>query len=188
MGCGYSMEEGDGAAYLGEEVTVFEVPDHDGGDGGDGDGGKAEVAEKIAEIEASKVAFDHAIAAVVENGGLPAAGSELATIAAEEGCDVVGALFAIGKTLQGQHAELFARSSNSSTDQKLLAALKKQIDATNTQLVAALQRFLEDLNPVDDDGDGRSESGAASESRLKIYGCRHSNDGKAWAKRGFKAL
>ena len=47
---------------------------------------------------------------------------------------------------------------------------------------------LSSLNPVDDDGGGINESGAASESRLKIKGCGHFGDGNAWAKRGFKAL
>ena len=54
MGCAASAEV-DGAAYRAEnEVTVYEA----GGSGGAHDGGRADVAQKIAEIEASIGRFD----------------------------------------------------------------------------------------------------------------------------------
>jgi len=67
----------------------------------------------------------------------------------------------------------------------------KTLNLRNCLQLAEPLPDLSSLNPVNDDGYGRrmeSESGAASESRLKIKGYHDSKDAKAWAKRGFKAL
>eukprot|EP00729_Bicosta_minor_P013061 gene13061-biopygen23079 len=109
MGCGSSTpSDDDGAAYRAGEVTVYDSADAAAG-GGTNDGGRADVAQKIAEIEASVGRFDKALAEIKENGGHPLPGSELAKHAAEEATNAVGALFTIASNLQTQMDDLILR-------------------------------------------------------------------------------
>lgn len=112
MGCGSSTpSDDDGAAYRAEEVIAYDAADAATG-GGAHDGGRADVAQKIAEIEASIGPFDKALAEIKANGGHPRPDSELAKHAAEEATNAVGALFTIASNLQTQIDEMIAREAS----------------------------------------------------------------------------
>jgi hypothetical protein len=144
QGCGTSTDK-DGTVYQdAAEVTVFEA-NGSGGAGSDaGDGGKAEVAKAITTILASRTTaqFDQTIADMQANGGVPPPGSELALIAAEEGCNGVGALFTIARSLEQQIDERSARSRNEDVARKVTAELRAQLASTQTLLAAAVDHYV----------------------------------------------
>lgn len=107
MGCGASTPSDDGRAAYRAEVIAY-----DAAAGSAHDGGRADVAQKIAEIEASIGPFDKALAEIKANGGHPLPGSELAKHAAEEETNAVGALFTIASNLQTQIDDMIARKAS----------------------------------------------------------------------------
>ena len=137
MGCGSSTpSDDDGAAYR-AEVTVYDAADAAAG-GGAHDGGRADVAQKIAEIEASIGPFDKELADIKANGGHPLPGSELVKHAAEEATNAVGALFTIASNLQTQIDDLIARKASDEAVDEL-----RQEHANASRLLLAARNMFQ---------------------------------------------
>ena len=121
------------------------TPD-DGGQGDNDDNGQEEVDVMIGKIEVQKREFDDLNAVIKANGGTPPPDSGLAAVAAEEGCNALGSLFNIEKSLQQQLKELVVRggAAGATAFAADLDAVRKDLAGTHTTLQTAVDSFLKE--------------------------------------------
>lgn len=115
--------------------------------------GQEGVDVMIGKIEMQKREFDELKTAIKANGGTPPPYSDLAVVAAEEGCDAVGSLFNIEKSLQHQLEELVIRggAAGATSFAADLEAIRKDLAGTHATLQSAVDSFLKEwkLNLTD---------------------------------------